>query len=421
MARDLRLFYLFRLLATSYLWVPIFVYFFESRGLQWSEISILGAIYCGVVILVEIPTGAFADRIGRRRSMMAGTLAMVAACVTAYFAHGFAAFAIAEVLAATSMSLCSGADSAYLFDLLVDNGRADEYAHHEGRASAWHFAGQTLAFAAGGVLAEIDLALPYLATAAVSAAAFGVALLMDGERAAIVSRPLRPAREEARAYFRHMRESLRAARSNRALLWVIGYAAVVFALLKAIAYLYQPLLKAQSFGYAEVGFIFAGVYAVASFVAHQADALRRQYGEDVLVWGVLIALAGSFLLLGQVRSEWVMMLLLVQAIATGLYSPLVKPLLNRQIASSDHRATVLSIESIAKRSFMIGAVFLPIAASYGPAAALYWCGGVGLAGFAVLAAFGRAAPLSGRGAVFRAVVPEDSVPALSGDPPCPSK
>ena len=39
MARDLRLFYLFRLLATSYLWMPISVTFMMAgRGLSWSEV-----------------------------------------------------------------------------------------------------------------------------------------------------------------------------------------------------------------------------------------------------------------------------------------------------------------------------------------------------------------------------------------------
>ena len=81
MARDLRLFYLFRLLATSYLWVPISVLFMQSRGLTFGQIMTLGGVYSAVVILVEIPTGAFADRIGRRQSMMLGALMMVAACL----------------------------------------------------------------------------------------------------------------------------------------------------------------------------------------------------------------------------------------------------------------------------------------------------------------------------------------------------
>jgi len=407
-ARDLRLFYLFRLLATSYLWVPIFVFFLADRGMDWGEINILGAIYCLVVILVEIPTGAFADRIGRRKSMMAGALAMVAACLTAYWAHSFSTFIVAEVLGAVSMSLCSGADSAYLFDLLDDNGRSNEYAHHEGRASAWHFAGQTMAFAAGGLLATIDLALPYLVTAGVSAAAFLVALFMKGERAAITARRLKPAGVEAREYLHHMREALGDAWHNKALLWVIVYAAVVFALLTATKHLYQPFLRSMGFGYAEIGFIFAGMYLVASFVAHMANSLRRAYGEDVLVWGVLGTLGGSFLLMNQVRSEWVMLLLLVQAVSMGLYSPLIKPLLNREIPNSDRRATVLSIESIARRTLMIGVVFAPIAGFYTPSAALYWCGGVGLGGFAILGLFARVAPMRPRDAIPRAATAEET-------------
>src|SRR5687768_3161816 len=155
MARDLRLFYLFRLLATSYLWVPISVLLMQSRGLSFAEIMILGGVYSAVVILVEIPTGVFADRIGRRQSMMLGTLAMVAACLVAYHAETMLGFAISEALAATSMSLCSGADSAYLFDLLHANGRIDEYGHRESVASAWHLAGSAFACAAGGLLGEV--------------------------------------------------------------------------------------------------------------------------------------------------------------------------------------------------------------------------------------------------------------------------
>ena len=145
MARDLRVFYLFRLLATSYLWVPIFVPFMISRGLTFRDIMVLGGVYSAIVIVVEVPTGAFADRIGRRTSMMCGALIMVVSCLIAYQAHSFTEFLVSESLAAISMSLCSGADSAYLFDLLAENGVAHEYGRRESTASAWHQAGSAIA------------------------------------------------------------------------------------------------------------------------------------------------------------------------------------------------------------------------------------------------------------------------------------
>jgi MFS family permease len=405
MAGNLRLFYLFRLLATSYLWVPVFYHFMTSRGLGFDEIMLLAAIYSGVVILVEIPTGALADRIGRRTSMMAGALAMVVSCLIAYSAHSFAVFVLAEVFAAVSMSLCSGADSAYLFDLLQANGRGDEYPRREGTASAWHQAGSAIAFAAGGLLGEIDLAIPYLATAAVAGIAFVIALsLSEEDLPARVRRPQRSVRVELADYFRHMAEAIGEVRRRSGLAWIIVFSAVVFMLLRATIYLYQPYLEARSFGIAETGFAFAGVYVVATVVAHNVQRLRQALGEPALVWGLLATLAASFVLLNQFAGPWALIMLAVQAGANGLYSPLVKPILNRQIEDSGKRATVLSIESIAQRAAT--GLFIPITGLYGLETAIYLCGAAACGGLVLLAVW--------RPASLRLIAPPTVVEAATG-------
>ena len=383
MARDLRLFYLFRLLATSYLWVPIFVPFMVSRGLGFDEVMILGGLYSAVVIVIEVPTGAFADRLGRRTSMMIGALMMALSCVIAYQADGFTGFLISESLAAISMSLCSGADSAYLFDLLASNGVAHEYGQRESTASAWHQAGSAVAYAAGGALAMIDLGLPYLVTAGVAMAAFATAATMRDDRVPGSRGEVR-AMLQWRTWTAHMRRALGEVAGNGRLAWIIGYSAVVFVLLRATVYLYQPLLNGHHFSYAEIGLVYAAVYLGASAVAHRSHALRQAVGDEVLLWSLLGGLALSFVLLAELRGPWVLLLLGVQAMANGLYSPLVKPLLNREITDSSRRATVLSIESIVRRGAM--GVFSPIAGLYGAASAMQLCGVIGLVGFAVLAA-----------------------------------
>ncbi len=415
MARDLRLFYYFRLLATSYLWMPIFVFYMKSRGLGFDEIMLLSALFSVVVILVEVPTGAFADRMGRRKSMMAGALALTASGIVAFFAHGFLVFAIAEVLAAVSMSLCSGADSAYLYDLLKANGRSHEYPRREGTASALHILGSAAAVAAGGLLGEVDLALPYMATAAVGLMAFGIAFMMrdDGNIAAAKPEgPASPLGREMRSYMQHMREALASLVQSKRLMWAIAYSAVVFVLLKATVYLYQPFLNARGYGIAETGFVFSGLYLVAAGAAFKTHVLRNWLGERTLVWGLLGALALSFVLLNQISAEWVLVLLALQAVATGLYSPLVKPLLNREISNSKRRATMLSMESIVKR-FAMGA-FSPVAGYYGAASGMYLCGGIGFVGIVLLAIWSRHANLKVRN--VRPLLPSIAVePAVESD------
>lgn len=386
MARDLRLFYLFRMLATSYLWVPIFVPFMMSRGLTFSDIMILAGVFSAVVIVVEIPTGAFADRIGRRTSLMLGAAMMVASCLIAYQAHSFGEFLASEVLAAVSMSLCSGADSAYLFDLLAENGVAHEYGRRESTASAWHMGGSALAYAAGGFLAEIDLALPYLVTAGVAAAAFATACSLGDDRSRLATPAARGSwGQEWRSWHQHMRGAIGDVMKNSRLTWLIGYSSVVFVLLCATKYLYQPYLNARSFSYSEIGLIFAAVYLTASFVAHRGHALRQRVGDEILLWVLLGGLALSFVLLEELRGPFVLALLGVQAVANGLYSPLVKPLLNREITDSSRRATVLSIESIFRRAVM--GIFAPIAGFYGATSAMTLCGLIGLGGLVILAGF----------------------------------
>jgi MFS family permease len=380
--RNLRLFYLFRLLATSYLYVPIFMLFEASRGLTFFERLALGGIYSAVIIAVEIPTGVFADRIGRRRSMIYGALTMVASSLLAARAHGFAPFAVAEALAAVSMALCSGADSAYLFDLLLEHDRVHEYSRRESAASAWHLLGSAVAFSGGGLLARVDLALPYYVTAAVAAVAAVVAALLRDDRHRLT--PERSASLALRSWGHEIRDAVGEVLHNPRLAWMVGYSAVVFMLLRATIYLYQPYLDERGLGVAGIGFLYAAMYIVASAVAYRTYQLRRRVGDEVLLWGMLATLAASFIgLAGAGRGPWMLSLLAVQALANGIYSPLTKPLLNAEISDSSRRAAVLSVESMARRIAM--GVFTPLVGLYGQADVMVLCGAVGLVGLGVLA------------------------------------
>lgn len=380
--RSLRLFYVFRLLATSYLYVPIFMLFQASRGLSFGESLALGGIFSGVVILVEVPTGVFADRIGRRRSMLLGALTMVASCLIAADATTFGEFAVAEVLAAVSIALCSGADSAYLFDFLRSHDRVHEYSRYESTASAWHLMGSAVAFAGGGLLAQIDLALPYLVTAGVAAIAAVIACLLHDDRPVVDDRV--PARLVMKSWTSQMTSALGEVAGNPRLAWMVGYSAVVFVLLRATVYLYQPYLSARGFSPVEIGVLFAAVYVVASLVAYRTYQLRRWIGDEVLLWALLGTLAVCFLGLAGVSSgPWMLALLAAKAVANGVYSPLTKPLLNLEITDSRRRAAILSVESMARRVAM--GLFAPLIGLYGQDNVMLLCGAVGVGGMVLLA------------------------------------
>jgi hypothetical protein len=181
-----------------------------------------------------------------------------------------------------------------------------------------------------------------------------------------------------------MSAAVRDVATNGRLVWLIGYSAVVFMLLRATVYLYQPYLQQRGLGPIGIGILFAGVYIVAALVAYRTHLLRRRVGDDILLWALLAALAISFLgLSGAGNGPWMLALLLVQAVANGVYSPLTKPLLNAEIPDSSRRAAVLSIESMMRRAAM--GVFSPLVGLFGESDVMALCGLVGIGGFVLLA------------------------------------
>jgi hypothetical protein len=191
-----------------------------------------------------------------------------------------------------------------------------------------------------------------------------------------------------------MKESIRTVTARRRLMWAIGYSAVVFVLLRATVYAYQPYLKASGFSIAETGLIFAAVYLVAAAVAHNFDGLRRWLAEPSLLWGLLSTLIVTFLILGNIRGPLALVVMGIQAAANGLYSPLVKMLLQREIADSQRRATVLSVESMVRR--LAFGTFSPAVGGlmerYSPGAGLTLCGVFGLVGMLALMFTARGTP-----------------------------
>ncbi len=388
MARDLRLFYLFRLLATTHLFVPIAVLFFSSRGLGFDKAMLLNTIWCGAVLLFDVPTGALADRIGRRRTMMLGSATMSISCILFYSADTFWMFAVASTLSALAMTMISGADSAYLYDMLSEHGLEHEYPRREGTASAAHFSGLGLAFCFSGLVAKVDLGLPYLITAVTSLGAFMVAANMRESRAPERLRvKLEPLRM-LRVYHGHIRTALREIRSQQALMWTIGYSTLLFVLIRVTDYVYPPYLKAAGFDVLTTGLIFGAMYGVAALVALRMDSLRQSFGEGRLLVLLPIALAMSFVILGRFSSAFGVLSMIVPALVIGTLSPLMKPVMNRGIPSSDRRATILSFESMSRR--IVFGAFSPLLGigvkHWGIAAGLYLCAAFAAVGMLALGA-----------------------------------
>jgi len=377
LATDLKLFQIYRFLSTSYLFMPVLVKFFQTRGLDFTQIALLNSVYALTAIVFEVPTGALADRFGRARAMMLGALLMAIGCVVDYDGRSFWAFAVGEGLLALGMTLTSGADSAYLYDLLRSNGREHEYRRHEGSATAAKLIGAAAALVAGGVLGRHSLATTYAVTAAVCGCAALVAMMMR-----------EPAfeREDEAPFLTGIAHAGKAVVTRPSLLFAVVFSVLVFTLLRMGLYLHPAYLDGAGLDVAWMGTTMALLSIAGAVGASRIESVRRLLGEARLTWTMPLALALSYGLMARWFAVWGVALLAVQAVVNGIYSPFSKELLNREIADSGQRATVLSVESMARR-LAFGA-FAPVAGvlidGHGLGWGLWSCGAVGLVGATLL-------------------------------------
>ena len=116
--------------------IPITILYYLAFGLNYFEIGLLESIFLLVTLLLEVPTGVLADKIGRKYTASVGFF--LVACGTMLIGAGgsFFIFALAQIIFGIGASLRSGADTALIYDSLIEANEAGLYNRIEGRSFA---------------------------------------------------------------------------------------------------------------------------------------------------------------------------------------------------------------------------------------------------------------------------------------------
>lgn len=115
---------------------PVYALLFSDTGLSvWQTASLFG-LWSLTGILLEVPSGAWADAVSRRLLLILGPLLTAAGFALWVLAPSYGAFALGFVLWGAGGALGSGALEALVYDELERAGAAGHYARVMGRARA---------------------------------------------------------------------------------------------------------------------------------------------------------------------------------------------------------------------------------------------------------------------------------------------
>ena len=324
----------------------VYPIFLKSRGLSQFEINSVLATYFVVLFITDVPTGAFADALGRRRSFVLGTLLRVMAFIVYFFAHHYYVFLIAESIDGIGTTFCNGAIDAWGVDALDEAGYEGLKDRLFSRISQLSNAGLIAAAMAGAYVADINIAWPWLlgASAFLISCVVG-AILMKGE-----SR--RHAQVELRAIPRHVAEQMRSGIQLglrvESVLWLSVAGSITFAAW-APYWLEWPIMFKERFnvGVWIIGWIYSLLTIARMIGAEIAVRMATDEHARAARVSMLIVLASLMLFAAGVfghRPLFSIAMLFVMNLATGGIQPLIQSWFNEQIESSQ-RATMLSFSS----------------------------------------------------------------------------
>ena len=128
------------------------IYFTEVTGSIAKGMSIF-AVMTITTAFSELPTGIISDMLGRKRTIVVGSI-FFALAIT-FYAIGISYFVliIGAILEGIAMSFFSGNNEALLYDTLVDLNKENEYKTYLGKINAMFQVGLAVSAIVGGIIA----------------------------------------------------------------------------------------------------------------------------------------------------------------------------------------------------------------------------------------------------------------------------
>jgi Major Facilitator Superfamily len=264
---------------------------FRDRGLSSAQIGMLLLVWSLTGFLLEVPSGAWADTLDRRRLLVLSGLLYASAFACWVLWPTYLGFLLGFVLWALSSALMSGTFEALLYDELVALDRADAWGRLRSVSESVAVVTMALAsLAATPLYAWGGYAL--VGWVSVGAALVSTVLALSLPRAPVATRESEEPGPVLRRYLRMLRggvrEAARVAVVRRA---IAAYAAVV--LLVAFDEYLPLVLRDRGASTASLGVlvaVFIGAQAVGTALADRVSRLGR--GAYVAVGGGGGALLG---------------------------------------------------------------------------------------------------------------------------------
>lgn len=332
-------------------WGPILIVSLQRlAGMSLPEIYYMEAVVLCVCVVLDIPSGALADIIGRKRTIIVGRSFLFGSVFFFATMQSPLDAWIGNILWAIGYTMQSGADTSLLYETLKERGKQSEYKEIQGRVVGERMIAVAFCSLAVGFLAEIDLRLPLLLCLPF--------VLIPLIAAFFWKEPMLTQTYSVQQQIATLKLGAFFVLRSVEVRWMVLFAALITSTSKVWFFTYNPYFELVGVPIAHFGFIFFLLNIVAWLSSHFAYKIEHLLGERRCVLVAIACVGGPIVLMALIPIHPLAYLVLVQNVVRGFMRPFLEDYIHHHISAAENdgiRATVMSAQTtIANIAAIVG-------------------------------------------------------------------
>ena len=297
---DIRRYYLYRGLIKRIV-VPIVFIYFLANGLSLVQIGYIIAISTIVGIILEVPSGAIADMLGHKRTLITSSLLQALSMLLFIVLPGFYGMLIAATVYWGSGTLMTGTHDAFFYELLEKRKQTHLYKKYWGRAFAVANGMGVIFLSISSLLYAIHPYIPFvIGVLQFILSAYFIHSIKDGSDTHSVEKE-----EGFSRFWVGVKKNKHLLSPRHPFFWVAIYQASFFGIIFAIAEYHQLFLVEMGFIIIYLGVLYSCKRLLTMISSHYAHVILEHI-TPIKVFA--LSTAFSFLLLAFyafIQSPWV--------------------------------------------------------------------------------------------------------------------
>ena len=349
MERNIKIAYVVGSLRNSWFWLGVWILVYLSIT-DYAGLGLVEAALFVTTILLEVPTGAFADLVGKRITLVLAFMFSAICNISIAFSQNLQQLILSVIIGGVGMSLYSGAFEAMVYDSLLEIKKEAKYIQVISRVNALQLLTMAFCSIVGGFLYNVDHKLPFLLNGIMVGIASGLALGL-----------VEPKKDTQKVswgcYWQQNAEGF-GHLFNKGLAWSVPFLLVVGSFYALSEEMLDSVLWVE-FGLRPelLGILFSTISIIGAGFSY----LSSKFVVGNIFWGILFisTISGiSYVLSPMVGVVVGSVLLIVRNSMMAVHQNYLSTFINQHI-SSKYRATTLSSFSLLKMlPYAISAPFL---------------------------------------------------------------